>query len=172
MRYQYQQKLPSQTSQQNQPFPRIQRLNEDVESNAAAALQMATSNKKASTPFAIQYNLNNSSNNNGDTKSIFSEVSRRSGLSLASSVHGLRGLGKQEQQPQSSEAQKADQDSNNGQQPQQQQVENGPAAGLEALPEEASEENRAELYDEINSLYNMENPKGDDYDEKASQYSK
>ena len=35
------------------PFPKIQRLNEDVESNAAAALQMASKTKTPLTPYAV-----------------------------------------------------------------------------------------------------------------------
>ena len=38
-------------------MPKIQRLNEDVSSSAAAALHMAS--KKASHPFAVAYNLPN-----------------------------------------------------------------------------------------------------------------
>ncbi len=41
----------------------------------------------------------------------------------------------------------------------------------EQQKEEDAEDDQAELYDEINSLYNMENPKGDDSDEKRSQIS-
>ena len=35
------------------PFPKIQRLNEDVESNAAAALQMSSKGKTPLTPYAV-----------------------------------------------------------------------------------------------------------------------
>jgi hypothetical protein len=52
---------------------------------------------------------------------------------------------------------------------------NGGAAAMNAIPEGAAEqeadEEKEELYDEINSLYNMENPKGDDPEERKSQYS-
>ena len=41
----------------------------------------------------------------------------------------------------------------------------------EAPKDQEAEDEKAELYDEINSLYNMENPKGDDPDERKSQFS-
>jgi len=37
--------------------------------------------------------------------------------------------------------------------------------------DQEAEDEKAELYDEINSLYNMDNPKGDDPDERRSQFS-
>lgn len=50
--------------------------------------------------------------------------------------------------------------------------ENGnPISPNELGEEEQSEDNRAEMYDEINSLYNMENPKGEPEDDRKSQYS-
>ncbi len=45
-----------QTPTQGQPFPKIQRLNEDVESNAQAALQMSIKSQRTSqpqTPWAV-----------------------------------------------------------------------------------------------------------------------
>ena len=59
-------------------MPKIQRLNEDVSSNAAAALQMAS--RKASHPFAVAYNLPNGPMNQlaSDQKSYISDtVSKR-----------------------------------------------------------------------------------------------
>ena len=42
----------------------------------------------------------------------------------------------------------------------------------DAVPEEDEQAaEKEELYDEINSLFNMENPKGDDQDDRRSQYS-
>jgi len=37
--------------------------------------------------------------------------------------------------------------------------------------DQEAEDEKAELYDEINSLYNMDNPKGDDQDDRKSQFS-
>ena len=53
---------------------------------------------------------------------------------------------------------------------------NGTPNALNTVPENVNQEQegddeKAELYDEINSLYNMENPKGDDPDERKSQFS-
>jgi hypothetical protein len=54
--------------------PRIQRLNEDVESNAVAALHLSAKVGKPAAPFAMSYNPNVS-----DQKSVFSDtLSRRS----------------------------------------------------------------------------------------------
>jgi hypothetical protein len=41
----------------------------------------------------------------------------------------------------------------------------------DVVPEADEQAEKEELYDEINSLYNMENPKGDDADERRSTYS-
>jgi hypothetical protein len=49
------------------------------------------------------------------------------------------------------------------------QAANQPAEN--ATIEQEAEDEKAELYDEINSLYNMDNPKGDDLDERRSQFS-
>lgn len=43
---------------------------------------------------------------------------------------------------------------------------------VENIPQDQeAEDEKAELYDEINSLYNMDNPKGDDPDDRKSQFS-
>ncbi len=44
-------------------------------------------------------------------------------------------------------------------------------SGREVVPEEDEAAEKEELYDQINSLYNMENPKGEDQDDRRSQYS-
>jgi hypothetical protein len=43
------------------------------------------------------------------------------------------------------------------------------AEALNEVEDQAAE--KEELYDEINSLYNMENPRGQDQDDRRSQYS-
>ena len=51
--------------------------------------------------------------------------------------------------------------------------ENGNPIQEGVVEDEQSGDEKAELYDEINSLYNLENPKGDtiDEDDKRSQYT-
>lgn len=55
-------------------------------------------------------------------------------------------------------------------------AENGTMYPVIAQPENVvqdqdGEDIKSELYDEINSLYNMDNPKGDDADDRKSQFS-
>ena len=55
-------------------------------------------------------------------------------------------------------------------------AENGAMSPVNAQTEilvqdQDGEDIKSELYDEINSLYNMDNPKGDDADDRKSQFS-
>ena len=147
-------------NQQKNPFPKIQRLNEDVESNAQAALTMASKNKPVQ-PFAVTYNIAYGNNKQGgdDTKSVLSDVgSRRS--TAAGSIRPYKDN---------------DTFSTKIQDPIQYVDENGNPIQQAQDEEEDEGDEKGELYDEINSLYNLETPKSnadyEDDDEKRSQYT-
>lgn len=151
------------------PFPRIQRLNEDVESNAAAALQMASKTKTPLTPYAVQYALGN----NDAKSSVFSDTSSRRSIAQSFRSRALvppAGSVKDAQSTFGDQVQNTGDAKADGAEAGQ----NGPAT-IEH-PETVAEEDeqaseKEELYDEINSLYNMENSKGEDQDDRRSQYS-
>ncbi len=156
-------------SAQPVPFPKIQRLNEDIESNAAAALQMASKTKTPLTPYAVQYALGN----NDAKSSVFSDSSSRRSIAQSFRSRALvppAGSVKDTQSTQGEQVQNSGEPKAEGGEAGQ----NG-AATIE-YPETVAEEDeqaaeKDELYDEINSLYNMENPKGEDQDDRRSQYS-
>ena len=158
------------------PFPKIQRLNEDVESNAQAALHMSTKSKQPFTPYAVQYTIGNGTGAN-DTKSVFSDTSSRRSLAHSLRSRALAAASvKDAQSKQDAESVNGDQKAAAENQEVGQAVgsqENGPVSLTppEVVPEADEQAEKEELYDEINSLYNMENPKGDDPDERRSTYS-
>lgn len=159
---------------QPQPFPKIQRLNEDVESNAQVALQMSIKSQRTSqpqTPWAVQYNnLSNRQDGASDAASVFSDVKSR--RSFAASIRSkavdalsVKDLPVEDKMSRIAASIKEQQQEG----PSGENVTNPPPEN-QPNDQEAQDE-QAELYDEINSLYNMDNPKGDDPDERKSQFS-
>ena len=152
------------------PFPRIQRLNEDVESNAAAALQMSSKTKTPLTPYAVQYALGN----NDAKSSVFSDTSSRRSIAQSYRSRAFAPPGSvKDAQSTVGGGDQAPQNNNEGKDGAE-TGQNGPATieHPEVVPEEDEQAaEKEELYDEINSLYNMENPKGEDQDDRRSQYS-
>lgn len=102
---------------------------------------------KASQPFAVQYHLPTSGNIPNETKSVISTASHR----LAASAVGSQ-RAKVVEVGDSVSATK-------------EQVTAVDENGTPIQEAEQSEDEREELFDEINSLYNMENPRGADEDD-------
>lgn len=134
---------------------------------------MSSKSKQPFTPYAVQYTIGNGTGAN-DTKSVFSDTSSRRSLahSLRSRALGAASI-KDAQSKYDVESMNGDQKATNENHENGTGQENGPASLTppDVVPEADEQAEREELYDDINSLYNMENPKGDDLDERRSQYS-
>lgn len=134
---------------------------------------MSSKSKQPFTPYAVQYTIGNGTGAN-DTKSVFSDTSSRRSLAhnLRSRALGAASI-KDAQSKYDVESMNGDQKATNENHENGAGQENGPASLTppDVVPEADEQAEREELYDDINSLYNMENPKGDDLDERRSQYS-
>lgn len=126
------------------------------------------------TPWAVQYNMPNRQDGASETSSVFSDVkSMKSRRSIAASIRSRQvepisaKEGLTEDKVSKIAAQPRDHDglANADQGATPAAVNSPPENGI--IDQEAEDE-KAELYDEINSLYNMENPKGDETDDRKS----
>ena len=127
---------------------------------------------QAQTPWAVQYNSTNRQDGASDTQSVFSDVKSR--RSFAQSIRSraveplpVKDLPVEDKMSRVAASIKEQEGPLN---------DNGNTPAVNPAPEnnphdQEADDDRAELYDEINSLYNMENPKGDDPDERKSQFS-